>query len=108
LGAPLRPVGPRFATSLNLNDRLQLSYADLAYVPWRVVPPNSSLAGLFSAYQFGGSSFHLGGESHIQISPNDPWNGWGRRGISLLGTVVPNSGVLPNFFLLPGRVGPVW
>ncbi len=108
LGAPLRPTGPSLAPSLGLTHRLQLSHADPAYVPWRVAPPNSSLAGLFSQYQYGGSSFHLGGDSHILISPNDPWNGWGRRGVSLLGTIVPNTGVLPNYFMLPGRLGPMW
>lgn len=105
LGAPLRYVGQQPAMCLRTFDRIQLTTEQPSYVPYQVVPPGSNLAGLFSQYQYGGSSLQMGGDSHIMIHPNDPWNGWGRRGVSMLGTVLPGTGLFPNYWLLPGHSG---
>lgn len=82
---------------------LQLMTAEPGYVPFTIAPPGSGLAGLFTNPLDGGMPMRMG-DSNILIYPNDPTNGFIRRGMGWGAAMCPH--IWPNVWPGVGTVMP--
>jgi hypothetical protein len=82
---------------------LQLMTAEPGYVPFTIAPPGSAIAGLFTNPLDGGMPMRMG-DSNILIYPNDPTNGFVRRGMGWGACMWP--GIWPGVgTVMPGTAG---